>query len=116
MNKGVCMAYFDGKFHKREKKLRRNYAIEDQLYSELEELSKLYDASTNELINASLCLLIETEDIALYKKEDDEIAVTHTLLIYESTLSGLENLKSKYGVSIYKLVNIAIKNALHEYK
>jgi len=112
--KRVCNMLFDHIFRKRENKLRRNYEIEDSLYSKLEELSKIYDASVTDLINECLLHLIETENIRLYEKDPTEISVTHTLLIRESNLVGLEQLKGKYGVSIFKLVNIAIRNVLHE--
>ena len=105
---------FDTVFRKRENKIRRNYEIEDSLYSKLEELAKVYDASVTQLINECLAYLIETENIAIYQKDDNELSVTHTLLVRESNLSGLESLKSKYGVSIGKLVNIAIRNVLSE--
>jgi len=105
---------FDNAFKKREHKIRRNYEIEDSLYSKLEELSKVYDASVTDLINECLSNLIQAENIQLYEKDSNEISVTHTLLIRESNLSGLERLKEKYGVSIFKLVNIAIRNALNE--
>ena len=105
---------FDDVFRKRENKFRRNYEIEDSLYSKLEELSKVYDASVTELINVCLSNLIETENVIVYQKDDNELSVTHTILVRESNLSGLENLKAKYGVSISKLVNIAIRNILSE--
>ena len=105
---------FDHAFKKREIKIRRNYEIEDSLYIKLEELSKIYDASVTDLINECLLNLIQTENIQLYGKKGNELFVTHTLLIKESNLSGLEKLKEKYGVSIFKLVNIAIKNVLEE--
>ena len=106
---------FEQTFKKRENKIRRNYEIEDSLYCRLEELSKVYDASVTDLINECLSNLIKTENIRLYEKDSNEISVTHTLLIRESNLSGLEKLKEKYGVSIFKLVNIAIRNVLNEY-
>jgi len=108
------MKYLDCKFNKREKKYRRNYEIDDTLYCGLEELSLVYDASVADLINASLEHLIDNENIRLYEKNKSEIAVTHTVLIRESNLTGLEKLKEKFGVSIYKLVNIAIRNVLEE--
>ncbi|MCL2501391.1 MAG: hypothetical protein FWE90_13805 [Defluviitaleaceae bacterium] len=105
---------FDRTFKKRENKIRRNYEIEDNLYVKLEELSAVYDASVTDLINESLLNLIQTENIRLYEKKRNELSVTHTLLIRESNIAGLEQLKKKYGVSIFKLVNIAIRNALNE--
>ena len=55
------MGYFDEKFHKREKKYRRNYEIDDSLYVRLEQLSTVYDATITDLVNASLEHLIESE-------------------------------------------------------
>ena len=105
---------FNHVFKKRENKIRRNYEIEDSLYSKLEELSKIYDASVTDLINECLSNLIQTENIQLYEKNSDELLVTHTLLIREGNLLGIERLKEKYGVSIFRLVNIAIRNVLND--
>ena len=108
------MNYLQKKFSKIEKKHRRNYEIDDDLYTELENISNTYEASISDLINSSIEHLIDTEEIIVYKKSSNQISVTHTILILESNIKGLEYLKEKYGVSIYKLVNIAIKNALKE--
>jgi len=110
----VRYMFFDNAFKKREKKIRRNYEIDDELYSELEELSKVYDASVADLINECLLNLIQTENVQLYEKDRNTLSVTHTVLIRESNLVGLESLKEKYGVSIFRLVNIAIRNVLRE--
>jgi hypothetical protein len=58
--------------------------------------------------------MIHRKVFYLFLKTDSEISVTHTVLIRESNLSELEVLKEKYGVSIYKLVNISIRNVLNE--
>ena len=105
---------FDTVFKKRENRIRRNYEIEDTLYSTLEDLSNVYDASVADLINECLSKLIQTENIQLYERDRNVLSVTHTLLIRESNLAGLERLKEKYGVSIFRLVNIAIRNVLNE--
>jgi len=110
------MKYIDRYFSRREAKSRRNYEIEDLIYTELEGLTKIYDASTGDLINAAIRFLIETEDIANYVKDPGEITVTHTIMVKQSNLIGLEELKAKYDISIYKLVNIAIRNFLRDSK
>lgn len=46
--------YFDTKFERKEAVYRRNYDIDESLYSQLEELSKYYAASVTDLINASI--------------------------------------------------------------
>lgn len=110
------MGILEQRFQKKEKKHRRNYEIDDTLFIKLEHLAQVYDANLTDLANVCIEQLIKSENIAVFEKPDNELPVTHTLLIRESNLIGLENLKEKYGVSIYKLVNIAIKNVLDEYK
>ena len=58
--------------------------------------------------------LIKTENITLLKKDENEISEQHTILLRQSLADGLEILKEKYDLSLYKLINIAIKNALDE--
>lgn len=105
---------FDGKFRLREKMYRCNYEIADDLYYCLEEFAKRYDATVTGLVNACIENMVHADKVILYEKRDDELLVKHTLMIRESNLIGLERLKEKYGVSIYKLVNIAIRATLEE--
>jgi hypothetical protein len=94
------------------KKIRRNYEIDDSLYVQLEHISEKYHTTISELINISIRYLLKTQDIKVYKKEDSEITVVHTISLTLDNIRGLEYLRTKYGVSIYKLVNIAIRNAV----
>lgn len=110
------MGLFDEKFYKREKKYRRNYPIDNGLYQWLEQISLVYEASVTDLLNACLGHLIEVENIRVYENPGSNFSTVHTLLIREGNLAGLEHLKAKYGVSIYKLVNISIKNIFDEYE
>lgn len=108
------MSYFDRKLYKKCNKLRRNYEIDEFLYNELTKLTNIYDASLADLINVSIEYLIKSDNVVLYEKDVSENSVSHTVLVRESNVVGLEKLKEKYGISISKLVNIAIKNALAE--
>ena len=108
------MGAFD-KFEKKEETIRKTIEIDDILYQRLTELSQnVYDTSVNKLINASIEELIKTEDIQLYEKCNKNFVVKHSLLIRKSLVIGLEELKSKYDISIYKLVNMAINNAINQ--
>lgn len=103
------------RFWKREPLLKKTIEIDDELYEKIEELSKtIYHTSKNQLINGCIEELIKTKNIKLYEKETDKKPVQHSLLIRESLFKGLEEIREKYNLSIYKLVNIAIKNALDE--
>lgn len=110
------MGAFD-KFLGKEKLIRKTIEIDNNLYEELRKLSdNKYDASVNKLINASIEELVNTENIKVYVKDKNEISLKHTLLIRESLVIALDELKDKYGLSIYKLVNMAIYNAIEQEK
>ncbi len=109
------MSYFS-RFYKKENLISRSLDIDEELYEELEFLSKkVYEASISKLVNASIEKLIETENIQLYERKNKSY-VSRSFLLRESLIDGLYNLKEKYRVSICLLVNIAIRNALIEEK
>lgn len=106
------MGAFD-RFWKREELLKKSIEIDVVLYEKLEQLAKYeYQTSTNQLINACIEELLQTEDIGDYNNYKKQIKTQHSLLIRKSLFDGLEELSKKYGISIYKLVNNSIDNAL----
>ena len=104
------MQFFDERFRKKQIRFRRNYDIIDDLYKKMEEISEIYDATIPDIFNACIEELVSSENIVLYEKSEGERTTPHTILIWESNVAGLEKLNAKYGVSIRKLVNIAIRN------
>ena len=56
------------------------------------------------------------EKVVIYRKEKDEINVARSIIIRESMYKKLEDMREKYGISISKLVNIAIREGLEKYK
>ena len=108
------MGAFD-RFWLKEPLLKKTIVIDNSLYEKLNDLSEnTYQTSTNQLINACIEELIKTKNIKVYEKERGELTIQHSLLIRESLFNELENMREKYNLSIYKLVNISIKNALDE--
>lgn len=108
------MSYFSSKFYKKEQSINRSLNIDEDLYVELERLSKnVYDASITKLVNAAIEKLIETENIQIYERKN-KYYVSRSFLVRESLLDGLYKLKDKYGVSICLLINVAIRNVLLE--
>jgi len=108
------MGAFD-RFWRREELLKKTIEIDNSLYEKLNELSAItYQTSTNQLINAAIEELAKTRNIKIYEKPEGELSIQHSLLIRESLFNALEEMREKYNLSIYKLVNIAIKNALDE--
>lgn len=107
------MGTFDKYLLKKDKLLRRRIEIDNTLYEKLIKLTDIYDTSINKLVNIAIIEMINTENVKVYEKADNEIVEGHNFAIRETSYNKLEELKSKYGLSIYKLVNIAIYNALN---
>ena len=106
------MSVFDKYALKKEKTFHKRMEIDITLYEGLSELANnVYDASVNKLVNFAIIELIENENIKIYERPKNEFTEQYNFLIRESSYYALEKLKSKYGLSIYKLVNIAIYNA-----
>lgn len=98
---------------KKEKIIRRTFSVDYRLYDKLKYLSdNIYDVSINKLVNICIKQLIETENIKLYKINYKESKMDRTYLIPEKYLNKLEKLKEKYNISVTKLINIAIYNAI----
>lgn len=108
------MQFFYDKYGKRERTYRRSYHIDNTLLTKLEELSKIYRAGIPDFINDSVEMLIQTENINVYDRAEDELSIKYTVLMRESNLQGLEALNSRYGISLSKLVNITVRNYLGE--
>lgn len=103
------------RFWKKDELIQRTIEIESSVYDKIEYLSEnIYDASVSKLINACIDELIQTENVHLYKKDDDELFTKHSLILRKNSLEGLNSLKEKYGISVYKLIHIALKNVLSE--
>ena len=110
------MGAFD-RFWKRDELVKKTIAIDNVLYEKLDEISKTnFHTSKNQLINACIDELIKSENIKIYKIQRGRTTEQRSLLIRKSLFEGLEELRDKYNLSIYKLLNIAINNAIEEYE
>ncbi len=95
--------------------IQKTIEIESNLYDKIEYLSEnIYDASISKIINACIDDLIEKENVQLYTKEDNELFTKHSIILRKRSLDNLNLLKEKYGISVYKLIYIAIKNVILE--
>ena len=101
---------FDKYFYKRDNILKRRIEIDASLYEKLKELSEVYEASINKLVNVAIMEMVETNNVNLYDRPEKEITEFN---IRETAYKELERLSDKHHLSIYKLVNIAIYNAVN---
>lgn len=104
------------RFYPKEKWINRNIEIEDSLYSELKKISEdILDASINKLIDSCVeNFKIENEQIVYYKKPKNEITIARSIRLRESMWNKLDELKNDYDISLYKLINMAIKYTLYD--
>ena len=101
---------------KKEKWIKKSAEIEGSLYDKLKEISENeLDASINKIVDACISDLELGEKVVIYKKDVNEINVARSVIIRESTYKKLEEMREKYGISISKLINIAIRNGLEKY-
>lgn len=108
------MSIFEGQLWKKDKILRRRIEIDNTLYEGLIKIVEEYDTNISNLVNMAIENLIKTEKVELYQRAENEIVEAHNFSIRESFYKELEKLRAKYGISIYKLTNIAIYNALND--
>ena len=105
------------RFWKKSELVQKTIEIESSLYDKVEYLAdNVYDASASKIVNACIDELIEKENIVIYPKEDTELFTKHSLILRQNSLDNLNKLKEKYGISIYKLIHISLKNVLDDIK
>ena len=104
------------RFLVKENWVKKSAEIEGNLYDRLKDISeKEIEASVNKIIDACINDLQLQEKIIIYKKEDNEINVARSVIIRESMYKKLEDMREKYGISISKLINIAIRAGIEKY-
>lgn len=100
-------------YPRREELIKRSYEVDISLYEHLEKLSnEKYDASINKLVNTSIEYLLNTKKLDLYRRSKNEITVPRSFSIRKSLHKGMIDLKSEYNISLNKIINIALYNAL----
>ena len=105
---------FDKRFYKRERTIKKNLVFEVKLYDKLVEYSKYYDATITDLVNAAIDNYLNSGEVKFYERAPNELLEKHPMNIRESNLAGIEALKDKYSINMYKLVNDAIKYTLED--
>jgi len=104
------------RFYPKENWVKKSAEIEGDLYDSLKEISSNeLDASVNKIIDACIDEFKIGDKVTIYKKDKNNISVARSIIIRESIYKKLEQMRVKYGISISKLVNIAIRDGLKRY-
>ncbi len=109
------MNWYD-RFYRKERWIKKSVEIEGKIYDRLKEIANNdLDASINKIIDACIDDFEIGEKVVIYRKEREEINVARSIIIRESIYKKLEDMREKYGISISKLVNIAIRVGVEKY-
>ncbi len=96
----------------KEKLYQRTLDIEADLYEKLLNLSNNYfDASVSKIINLCIYELADKEQVTMCKMTDLE---KHSVILRKSAMDCLSEMKKKYNIPSYVLINVAIKEGIHK--
>lgn len=97
--------------------IQKSINIEDGLYTRLKEIiDKEFDATISEIVNACVEDLITNGDVKYYAKPEGEIVIYRSIMIRKDNVEGLNRINRETGISVTRLINIAIRNFLENFE
>ena len=97
--------------------IQKSINLEDKLYADFKQMvEKEYDATLSDVINVSIEDLISNGNIKYYAKPDGEITIYRSVMIRKENIEALNKITKETGISFTRLVNIAMKEFLQNYK
>ncbi len=93
----------------------KNVNLEDSLYEGLKELENVYHATLSDLVNVCIEYYVLKDEIKYYPKPENEIAIYRNLRIRQKNIQDLQEINKRTGISVTRLVNLAIKKVLEIY-
>lgn len=110
------MSAIDRLYKKDNSTVQKSINLEDKLYTELKQLvENEYDATISDLINVCIEDLISSGNIKYYAKPEGEITIYRSIMIRKENVKALNNITKETGISLTRLVNIAMKEFLDNY-
>ncbi len=110
------MSAIDRLYKKDNSTVQKSINLEDKLYTELKQLvENEYDATISDVINACIEDLISSGNIKYYAKPEGEITIYRSIMIRKENVKALNKITKETGISLTRLVNIAMKEFLDNY-
>ena len=102
------MSAIDRLYSINNKTVKKSINIDDSLYKRLMRYTKKnYDATISDMINVCIEDLLSTGSVKYYAKPEDEITIYRR--------EALNKITQETGISLTRLVNIAMKEFLDKY-
>ena len=97
--------------------IQKSINLEDSLYTELKKIiDNDYDATISDMVNICIEEFVNKNNIKYYAKPEDEICIYRSIMIRKKNLDNLTKINKETGISVTRLINIAIKEFLKNYK
>jgi len=115
-NRRCNMSAIDRLYKKTNYTVQKSINLEDRLYTRLKEIvDKDYDATISDMINVCIEDLLSTGSVKYYAKPEDEITIYRSVMIRKENTEALNKITQETGISLTRLVNIAMKEFLDKY-
>ena len=110
------MSAIDRLYSINNKTVKKSINIDDSLYKRLMRYTKKnYDATISDMINVCIEDLLSTGSVKYYAKPEDEITIYRSVMIRKENAEALNKITQDTGISLTRLVNIAMKEFLDKY-
>ena len=111
------MSAIDRLYSINNKTVKKSINIDDSLYKRLMRYTKKnYDATISDMINVCIEDLLSTGSVKYYAKPEDEITIYRSVMIRKENEEALNKITQETGISLTRLVNIAMKEFLEKFK
>ena len=110
------MSAIDRLYSINNKTVKKSIHTDDSLYKRLMRYTKKnYDATISDMINVCIEDLLSTGSVKYYAKPEDEITIYRSVMIRKENAEALNKITQETGISLTRLVNIAMKEFLDKY-
>ena len=110
------MSLVDRLYKKGNYTVQKSLNLEDKLYTRLKEIvDSKYDATFSDVVNICVEEMIAKGDVKYYAKPEGEIVIYRSIMMRKNNMEALCKLNRKTGISVTRLINIAIKEFLDDY-
>lgn len=90
--------------------VQKSINLEDKLYTNLKQIvENEYDATISDVINVCIEDLISSRNIKYYAKPEGELTIYRSIMIRKENVKALNKITKETGISLTRLVNIAMK-------
>lgn len=96
--------------------IQKSVNLEDKLYTELKEIVDVeYDATISDIVNICVEDLLESGKVEYCAKPENEITIYRSIMLRKDNVEGLKGINKRTGISVTRLINIAMKEFLENY-